>query len=102
MGDHLLGTARSVRHTAVERKDLEPVIVTPADERVKPPAQPVDLDDVPSPDPFEPHREQGYAGAMTVPSGGDDSPAGTPAEATLPETAKYTDVPLGPVYGGVV
>jgi hypothetical protein len=67
VGDHLLGTARSVRHTAVERKDLEPVIVAPADERVKPPAQPVDLDNVPSPNPLEPHREQGYAGAMTAP-----------------------------------
>jgi hypothetical protein len=55
----VVGAAASVADAAVERLNRQASGVVAGDERVEPPPQPVDLDDVADLDPLEPHRPEG-------------------------------------------
>ena len=54
-----MSTAAPVRDAAVQRLDRQPGWGLARDERVEPPPEPVDLDDVPDLDAFEPHSLKG-------------------------------------------
>lgn len=55
--------ARSVGDAAVKRLNRQPALHAPTDQRVKAPAQPVDLDDVTNMDSFESHPRQRTRGS---------------------------------------
>jgi hypothetical protein len=55
MRPHLVRAARSVGDTAVKRLYRQPAFRALADQRVEAPAEPVDLDDVASPDSLDSH-----------------------------------------------
>jgi len=58
MCPHLVRTARSVGDATVERLNRQPAVHALADQRVKAPAEPVDLDDVAGPDSLKSHPRQ--------------------------------------------
>ena len=57
--DHVMSTAAPVRDPAVQRLDRQPGRGLARDERMEPPPEPVDLDDVPDLNAFEPHPLEG-------------------------------------------
>jgi pimeloyl-ACP methyl ester carboxylesterase len=56
VGKHLVRPARSVGDAAIERLDREPSRRCAAHQRVKAAPEPIDLDDIPAFNAFEPHR----------------------------------------------
>src|ERR1700737_5020574 len=67
MGDDLVRPAGPVGDLPVERLDAQASVGVAGDQGVEAPAEPVDLDDVPGLDPFEPHRLKGTWGRFTDP-----------------------------------
>jgi hypothetical protein len=59
MGDHVVSATGPVGDPSVQRLDSQTTWSVSRDQRVEPPAQAVDLDDVASLNPFQSHQLEG-------------------------------------------